>query len=70
MRFGIFDHRERAVDRPATQTYEERIRLVQAAEDAGFMPIILRSITARRHRSCRRRIYFWPRLLSERRGSA
>jgi alkanesulfonate monooxygenase SsuD/methylene tetrahydromethanopterin reductase-like flavin-dependent oxidoreductase (luciferase family) len=36
MRFGIFDHCERALDRPAEVTYEERIKLVQAAEDAGF----------------------------------
>ncbi|HJQ17551.1 MAG TPA: LLM class flavin-dependent oxidoreductase [Allosphingosinicella sp.] len=35
MEFGIFDHCERA-PRPAATTYEERFRLAQRAEAAGF----------------------------------
>lgn len=36
MDFGIFDHCERAIDRQASVTYRDRIRLAQAAEEAGF----------------------------------
>ena len=36
MRFGIFDHLERRADVSLAQQYEERMQLLQLAEDAGI----------------------------------
>ena len=35
MKFGVFDHIELA-DRPIATTFKERLRFVQAADEAGF----------------------------------
>lgn len=36
MKFGLFDHIDRSEDRPLAQQYKERLKFVQAADDAGF----------------------------------
>ena len=36
MKFGLFDHIDRADDRPLAQQFDERIEFVQAADRAGF----------------------------------
>ncbi len=36
MKFGLFDHIDRADDRPLAQQFDERIKFVQAADEAGF----------------------------------
>ena len=36
MKVGIFDHVERAADRPIATTYDERLKFAAAADEAGI----------------------------------
>ena len=36
MKVGIFDHVERASDRPIAQTFDERLKFAAAADEAGI----------------------------------
>ena len=45
MKFGLFDHIDRADDRPLAQQFDERIEFVRRQTEPGFTACMLQSIT-------------------------